>query len=161
MDHRVVFGLPAWTWRRRLGPGRFLPGNKTNSAKPDAMKTSFGLLLACLLALLNFSASAATKTWDGSSSGNWNANANWSGSLVPNAGDDLVFPAGATRLDITNNFSPNRAFNSITILGSNYVIRGSALIITNGLRMGTPGAPTQTDPTTNLISCDLDIRAAQ
>src|SRR5689334_20487829 len=85
------------------------------------MKTA--LLSSCLLGAA-LCASAATKTWDGSSSGNWATAANWSGGVAPIAGDDLVFPSGVSRLLTTNNFSPNRAFNSIALLGSNYFLHG-------------------------------------
>src|SRR4051812_38291709 len=100
------------------------------------MKTT--LLTSSLLGAV-LCASAATKTWDGSSSGNWATAANWSGGTAPAAGDDLVFPGGVTRLAVTNNFSPNRAFNSLTVLGTNYLLRGSPIILTNGIRMGTLG----------------------
>src|SRR5437899_12948611 len=79
----------------------------------------------------------ATKTWDGSASGNWATAANWSGGTLPVAGDDLLFTGGIARLNMTNNFSPNRAFNSLTFLGTNYLLRGSPIILTTGIRMDT------------------------
>src|SRR5437016_5713471 len=53
-----------------------------------------------LLAMLPILTRGATKTWDGSSSGNWSAGANWSGGTAPAAGDDLVFPPGITRTNM-------------------------------------------------------------
>lgn len=97
---------------------------------------------------------AAVKTWDGSSNGNWATGANWSGNTAPVAGDDLVFPTGVTQLVTTNNFSPNRAFNSITILGANYVLRGNPMILTNGLRCGNASAA-------NAIDAAITVQASQ
>src|SRR5262245_40877792 len=98
---------------------------------------------------------AAVKTWDGSASGLWNNGANWSGSTVPAAGDDLIFPASVTRLLVTNDFSPNRAFSSITFIGgSNYFLRGNALLLTNGISSDNPVG-------TNHIDADVEVRASQ
>ena len=47
---------------------------------------------------------------------------------LPVAGDDLVFPTGAARLTITNNFV-GYTFKSITFTGSGYDLRGNALTI--------------------------------
>jgi hypothetical protein len=85
------------------------------------MKPHLAPCLSLLLAILSlglplWSGLAAVKTWNGLGSGNWATGGNWSDGLAPEAGDDLVFPAVASRLVTTNNFSPNRAFNSITFL---------------------------------------------
>lgn len=40
-------------------------------------------------------ASAATRTWTGTTSGSWSVASNWGGT-APVTGDDLVFPAGAS-----------------------------------------------------------------
>ncbi|TAL15282.1 hypothetical protein EPN95_00110 [Patescibacteria group bacterium] len=47
-------------------------------------------------------AHAATLTWDGSSSGNLNTAANWSGNAVPVSGDVVTFPAGVATTALTN-----------------------------------------------------------
>jgi len=116
--------------------------NSSSRSLGNWMSGSFRLELVVLLAaaLTTSNGSAATKTWDGSSSGDWATGANWSGNTAPAAGDDLVFPTGVTQLLMTNNFSPNRAFNSVTILGANYVIRGNPLVLTNGIRCGNSSA---------------------
>ena len=124
------------------------------------MTTKLRLALACWSALAAVNAGAATKTWDGSSSGNWATAANWSGGTVPVAGDDLVFPGGVTRLAVTNDFSPNRNFNSLTFLGTNYTVRGNSIILTNGIRMGTLGN-TQASPNTNTIEANIQLQAAE
>jgi hypothetical protein len=70
------------------------------------MKSTYLLLLGtalcCLFASLVPTTNAATKTWDGSSSGNWATAANWSGGTLPVAGDDLEFPPGVTRTNMNN-----------------------------------------------------------
>src|SRR3954465_15517367 len=98
--------------------------------------TLLGLLL--VFASLPPSALGASKFWDGSSSGNLALGANWVGGVAPVAGDDLVFQAGITRLLVTNDFSPNRAFNTILFQGSNYFVRGNSILVTNGVSSINP-----------------------
>src|SRR6266478_2320656 len=69
--------------------------------------------------------------------------ANWTPSGVPAAGDDLVFQPNnlVTQLLVTNDFSPNRAFSSLTFQGSNYFVRGNPILVTNGITVvNTVGA---------------------
>src|SRR5438552_2185075 len=88
----------------------------------------YGSILLGLAAFV-MSARASTRTWSGAGgNGNWSTSGNWSS--TPNAGDDLVFPTGAARLANTNDFV-SRGFNSITISGSNYVIQGNSLSVSN------------------------------
>jgi autotransporter-associated beta strand protein len=112
---------------------------------------------ACTLAALvglALPAPGASRFWDGSANGNFSTAANWVGGVAPAAGDDLVFQAGVTQLLVTNNFSPNRAFNSLLFQGSNYFVRGNPIILTNGLSSINPvGA--------NHIDADVDVRASQ
>ncbi|MHB9143380.1 MAG: beta strand repeat-containing protein, partial [Paludibacter sp.] len=54
--------------------------------------------------------SGATKTWDGSSSNNWNTANNWTPSGVPGSGDDVVIDINANILVNTNS-----TINSLTI----------------------------------------------
>lgn len=75
---------------------------------------------------------AATKIWTGSSSGNWNTAANWSPSGVPGNGDDLLFPTGPTRRQITNNIV-NLRLNQVTFSGTDYWLWGSPITLTNGI----------------------------
>src|SRR5882672_3618175 len=99
----------------------------------QTMKTN-PCLLGIIAALLSWSspAHAATKTWDGSSSGNWNTAANWTNNAVPVDGDDLIFPAGAANLTSTNDIADLR-LHSITFTAANYNLRGSAISLTNGI----------------------------
>jgi len=76
-----------------------------------------------------------TKIWTGGSpaGGNWTDSQNWGGVAV-NAGDNLVFPSGASqRTSNTNNFPANTIFNSLTIGGDDYILRGNALALTGGI----------------------------
>src|SRR5262245_50993886 len=75
-----------------------------------------------------------TWTWTGlGADANWLTGANWiffnpdPERGPPSPGDDLVFPAGAARLNNTNNFPVNTVFNTLTFTGSNYVISGNAI----------------------------------
>ncbi|HKX60516.1 MAG TPA: autotransporter-associated beta strand repeat-containing protein, partial [Verrucomicrobiae bacterium] len=97
---------------------------------------------------------AASKFWDGSASGSFTNGANWVGGAAPVAGDDLVFQAGITRLLVTNDFSPNRAFSSVLFQGSNYFVRGNTLIVSNGINsINSVG--------TNHVNADVDARVSQ
>lgn len=78
-------------------------------------------------------AQAATRTWDGSTSGSWSVGANWSGDVAPVTGDDLVFPGGASNLSNTNDLTENTIFNSITFSGSGYTLSGNRIILGQGL----------------------------
>src|SRR5438046_847558 len=92
------------------------------------------VLLPALFVLLTLHSHAATKTWGGGTSTNWNTAANWTNNAVPVAGDDLLFPAGA--LNRTNNNNTAVAsFRSITFTGNGYVVSGNALLLTgtNGI----------------------------
>src|SRR5437867_711784 len=109
------------------------------------------LLLSMLLTIPT--ASAVTKTWDGSSSGNWNSSANWTNNAVPVDGDDLVFPANATRFTLTNNITGLNV-KSITFNGSNYVLRGNSILLTNGIIAGYTSK-------TNTVELDITLGANQ
>jgi autotransporter-associated beta strand protein len=78
------------------------------------------------------SASAATRTWTGTTSGAWSVASNWGGT-APVAGDDLVFPNGASNLSNTNDLTENIIINSITFTGSGYTLSGSPIILGPGL----------------------------
>lgn len=97
-------------------------------------------------------AAAATATWDGGGSdSNMNTAQNWAGDVAPSAGDDLVFPAGAARKTITNNYTAGTSFNSMTFSGSttagetNYTLSGNSIVLVDGVTAdftGNGGSPT-------------------
>src|SRR5207302_4054644 len=77
----------------------------------------------------------AIATWDGGGADNhWTTAANWVGDVAPQAGDDLVFPAGAARLTNDNDFTFNTPFHSVAITGSGYTLLGSSVVVSAGVR---------------------------
>src|SRR5438093_2307085 len=108
---------------------------------------------ALVLLLTSFVAHGGTKLWNGTVNGNFNNSGNWVGG-TPVAGDDLIFQNTATQLLVTNDFSPNRAFNSLFFQGTNYFVRGNPILVTNGITSdNTQGA--------NTIDADVDVRGSQ
>jgi len=86
--------------------------------------------------------------------GNFSNAGNWSGG-TPVAGDDLVFPVAATRFTATNDFSPNREFQSLSFQGATYVIGGNPIQITTG------GLSASNSSGANTINAGVDVRASQ
>lgn len=85
--------------------------------------------------LTKLTPTGVTRTWSGAGANNfWSTPANWVGGGIPNPGDDLLFPASATRVVNTNDLAPNTVFNSITLSNLAYVLRGNSLGLMNGLR---------------------------
>jgi autotransporter-associated beta strand protein len=72
---------------------------------------ALGLALFALVA----SSRAATTTWLGNTSTNWNTAANWSAASVPATNDSLVFTnAGTAGASLHNDIPAGRVFNGIT-----------------------------------------------
>jgi len=112
------------------------------------------LTFLCGLALVQ-EGRAASRFWDGSANGNFSTGANWVGGVAPVAGDDLVFQGPpVTRLQVTNDFNPVRAFNSLLFQGSNYIVRGNAIPVTNGITSINPAGA-------NRIDADVILRGSQ
>jgi autotransporter-associated beta strand protein len=126
----------------------------SRSLKPGISRRVKFLLIILAFANAVIAVRGEVKFWDGSSSGNWNLGANWTDGIVPAAGDDLIFPAGVTRLLVTNNFNPLRAFRSVTFSGSNYVVYGTNLVVTNGINAQNPTGA-------NTINSDIELRGPQ
>ena len=103
---------------------------------------------ACLIA---HSAEAATKTWTGlGADANWTTAANWSPSGAPMAGDDLVFPAGASRLSNNNDTTAGTSYNTLSITGpaGGYILSGNAIQLAAGLTAENSAANTVALPIT-------------
>ena len=82
----------------------------------------------------------AVAIWDGEhSDGQWQTPANWVGDVVPNSGDDLVFPASATSRNSINNIIGFHA-SSITIEGDDYQIFGHAIDLSGNLLVEGTGS---------------------
>ena len=79
-------------------------------------------------------AGAAERVWDGGARGNgWNDIGNWVGVVVPAAGDDLRFPAGALRLSNNNDYPAGTSFNLLTYAGTGYTASGNEIGLTGGI----------------------------
>ena len=101
----------------------------------------FVIMSALIVTFAGSVTDAATRTWTGSGpNGNWTTSLNWTGSIAPSAGDNLVFPAGPSVKTGTNNFPNTTAFASISIGDNGYTMAG------NSITLGTGG-----------ISCDNPI----
>lgn len=114
------------------------------------------LVLHLILLLPQPWAWASVRIWDGSHSGYWSNPQNWSGNMAPAAGDDLVFPAGAANLVNTNDLT-HLTFNSITVSGSNYILRASG----SGALQLTGGLSTQHSAGFCILAQPVRLRAAQ
>jgi hypothetical protein len=77
------------------------------------MKKIF-LLSFMLMLIINFSTSASTRTWDGSSSTSWTNQYNWSGNSVPGQSDDVIIPGGLSRYPVISDNSTH-LIKSLTI----------------------------------------------
>lgn len=87
------------------------------------------LLIFMFLVSVSFVA-GASRTWDGDANdNNWQTPQNWSADIAPKAGDDLIFPATATKFSSNNDFPASTNFNSITIEGGNYIFSGNSLTL--------------------------------
>src|SRR4051794_26020926 len=110
--------------------------------------TLYVALLAALCASLN--ANATLHTWTGGASGNdtrWTLQNNWAGSSRPLAGDDLIFPAGASHPNNINDYPTDTTFNSIIIGGNNYFLNGSSITLNAGILVTNSGnGATLNDP---------------
>ncbi|WZP00821.1 Ig-like domain repeat protein [Isosphaeraceae bacterium EP7] len=76
----------------------------------------------------------ATVTWTGAVSTLWSNTANWDTAAVPVAGDDLVFPSGTGRQNLTNDLTAGLSFNSITIHNV-YTLSGAAITLAGDLNI--------------------------
>jgi len=105
---------------------------RRNRACPSRLGTA-ACWLAVLLALPAF-CPAATNSWIGlGASGNWSDGSNWGTTAPPGTGDTIVFPAGAARPVNTNNLSGTLILSQMQFRGSNYVLYGNALSVTNSI----------------------------
>ena len=90
----------------------------------------------------------AVETWSGGAGdSNWTSNLNWEGIGGAGVDDDLVFPQSASRKTNTNDFAANTRFRTLTISGTDYVIGGNQISLSNGITANAPdGTPSQFNP---------------
>jgi autotransporter-associated beta strand protein len=92
----------------------------------------FILIHAASLALLGYSARAATVVWNPDNpelEPVWSTPRNWDGGMAPSLGDSLVFGAGGSMLN-ENNFPVDSPFSSITFTNDNWDLTGNAIQLT-------------------------------
>ena len=95
---------------------------------------------------------AATYTWTGAAAdSNWSSPANWSGAIVPVSGpaSDLVFPAGAARLDPNQDIRNNTQVQSLKFGAAKYTMGGLSIAMSGNALVQSDFAAT--------ISNDLQL----
>jgi len=101
--------------------------------------------IALRLVCLETRLAPAVATWDGGGADNkWTTAANWAPDVVPQPGDDLVFPAGVAQLANVNDFPAGTTFHSIAVNAVGYQLSGNAVALAAGLTFGDltfPGRP--------------------
>jgi hypothetical protein len=106
--------------------------------------------------LIEEPARAVTKTWTGlGADANWTTAANWSPSGAPVAGDDLVFPAGASRLSNLNDTASSTSYNTLSFTGP---VGGYNL---SGFSIHLPAGLTADNSALNTVSLDITLTASQ
>ena len=76
----------------------------------------------------------STSTWSGldaSTNANWSDANNWAGQIAPVAGDDLIFPSGASSLVSNNDIGAGVAYGKLTVADTGYSITGNAASFTS------------------------------
>ena len=76
---------------------------------------------------------AATRTWSGAVSNAWGTAGNWQENVVPVAGSDLIFPAGAANLAMNNNIAAATSFLSLSFTGNGYSLTGNSITLAGGI----------------------------
>ena len=84
---------------------------------------------------------ATLRSWSGGANNNdvrWSTANNW---IIgpPAAGDDLLFPSGASHPNNNNDFPAATTFNSLTIGGNNYTLSGSSIALNAGITVTNSG----------------------
>ncbi len=72
---------------------------------------------------------AINRVWSGGSgtTANWSDTNNWADHTVPVAGDNVIFPAAASRMSNTNNLTANLQLGNIVFQTGGYTVSGSAI----------------------------------
>lgn len=81
-------------------------------------------------------ASAAVKTWSGTTSTNWSTATNWTGGVVPAAGDTVNIPGGLT------NYPNISTTVGVTIININSTSTGATLTVSSGGALTVSGLTT-------------------
>ncbi len=73
----------------------------------------------------------AISTWSGAVDNLWSTPGNWD--ALPNPGDTLVFPAGASNLASVNDFVIGTSYESIAVDGAGYMLTGNSVVVSAGV----------------------------
>ena len=107
-----------------------------------SLTKQFAILIPLICAAV--CAEAAVRTWDGGGVDNrWMTAANWAEDQLPNAGDDLLFPAGAARAASFNDFPAGTGFRTIIVLSNSYQFTGAGITLSGGVTVSCGPAPSQ------------------
>ena len=120
----------------KVSPQAYLLGALAFSDHQNWLEKLFGVdsnLLFQEARQWQIASDSLSATWTGAVNGNWSNGGNWSGGTAPNAGDNLIFPSGASNLSNTNDLPQNTIFNSITLTGSGYTLGGNDIVLGPGL----------------------------
>ncbi|MDX2036629.1 MAG: Ig-like domain repeat protein [Isosphaeraceae bacterium] len=105
--------------------------SRNKSRREKRAHSRFNTLLHPEMERLELRITPAVRTWSGAIDNIWSNAGNWD--VLPVAGDDLIFPAGASRFTTVSNFAPGTTFGSITIEDAGYAIFGNSVVLTNGV----------------------------
>ncbi|MEO8135779.1 MAG: autotransporter-associated beta strand repeat-containing protein [Betaproteobacteria bacterium] len=94
--------------------------------------------VAASLTVANSVALATVRTWSGGGATSyWSNTANWVGNAPPVAGDMLLFPNTAANRGSTNDLT-TATYASIMVTGTDYVIIGNAIGLSQGIQEDAP-----------------------
>lgn len=112
----------------------------TTTRQPLLSKTVCAIIAIFFFTLFSNNINAASRTWSGASSTSWTSTGNWSGAVVPVAGDIVLIPGNLSNYPV---ISTSVTISTITINSTNAnatltIISGGSLSVTSTLTiMGT------------------------
>ena len=107
--------------------------------------TLTGLLVLAISLFVVRPLSAASDTWVGNNTANWNLAGNWSPAAIPAAADDLTFgAAGSSGTGLNNDIAAGTIFDSITFSNgaAAYTLAANGIVLTNGFNSTSSTAVT-------------------
>ncbi len=91
------------------------------------------------LRMVGLVGTGVTRTWDGAGIDfQWSNPTNWVGDVLPQPGDDLVFPAGAVGFSGENDFAAGTIFNTLRFEQGGYIMLGNEVRLLAGVTMSAP-----------------------
>jgi fibronectin-binding autotransporter adhesin len=92
----------------------------------------FGMVIMLGLSAIG---EAATLSWTGGVNNLWSVGGNWTGGVVPVAGDSLNFPTGALHTSMSNDLPAGLAVQAMTFPSTTwgYFVDGNGIVLSGGL----------------------------